>query len=313
MSVTWPSCPRENCFAPETGCILGRDDCEFFAQAQVEASGAAPDAPTSALPWSGLALGSADVTAVAALGDVRVVGLVGLSGAGKTTTLAAAQLARRRPDYGGVGAFAGSYTLMGWHQITRHLQWAPWGTGFPPHTELRGGRTPALLHIALMHDDRRPRHVLYTDVPGEWYARWAFDADAEPGVSWIVDHADSFVLFADSQALAGKDRGAARARYDALGRRLASVAAGRTVVPVLSKADIDISAEMSGFISDLNTQAYETKTLAISAHQDNGRSLVTAIDEATAAAIAWVPQREMPASEPGADVLFAYRAPVSAS
>lgn len=306
--MTGPSCPRDNCFAPDTRCILGHDDCEFFAQAEAEAEGAAFERPTSALPWSGLALGSADLTAVAALGDTRVVGLVGLSDAGKTTTLAAAQLARRRPDYGGIGEFAGSYTLMGWHQITRHLQWAPWGQGFPPHTELRGGRMPALLHIALMPTDQRLRHVLYTDIPGEWYARWAFEADAEPGVSWIVEHADSFVLFADSAALAGPSRGVARLRYDALARRLADVAASRSVVPVLSKADVEIPPQMRGFVIDLNRQKFGAETIPVSAREDNGRSLVTAIDRATAAAIEWEQDPQMPASEPGRDVLFAYRA-----
>lgn len=310
-STDKPTCPRENCFAPDTGCILGRDNCEFFARAEGEVASAALDQPTSALPWSGLALGSADLTAVAAVGESRVVGLVGLSDAGKTTTLAAAQLARRSPEYGGIGDFAGSYTLMGWHQIIRHLEWAPWGGGFPPHTELRGSRTPALLHVAISLGNQRLRHVLYTDVPGEWYARWAFDATAAPGVTWIVDHADSFIIFADSQALNGPDRGVARARYDTLARRLAGVAAGRTVVPVLSKADIEISSEMNGFIIGLNERAFGSDTLLVSAVQENGRSLVTAIDRATAAALSWAPELEMPTSEPAGDVLFAFRDPVS--
>jgi hypothetical protein len=267
---------------------------------------------TAALPWSGLALGMADLAAVAALGSARVVGLVGLSGAGKTTALAAVQLARRRGDHGGDGAFAGSYTLMGWHQITRHLQWAPWGQGFPPHTQLSDQRTPALLHMALKWDGMPLQHVLYTDVPGEWYARWAFDADAVEGVTWIVEHADSFVLFADSQGLSGAKRGEARSRYDALARRLASAAGDRPVLPVRSKADIGISEEIGRYLDDLNEQLFATATLPISAHQDHGASLIKAIEEATAAAMRWIPPAELPAVLPARDPLFAFPEPTCA-
>jgi hypothetical protein len=305
------SCPRANCFAPDTGCILGLDDCEFFTRANAEMEAVQVEQSTSALPWSGLALGSADLAAIAALGETRVVGLVGASDAGKTTTLAAAHLARRRSGYEGFGAFAGSYTLMGWHQITRHLQWAPWGQGFPPHTELSGRRTPALLHLALTIEDQAPRHIFYTDVPGEWYARWAFDSDAQPGVNWIVDHADAFILFADCNALAGKHRGVARAHYDALARRLATVAVGRRVVPALSKADIEIAPEMTRFITALNEELFDTDTLNVSAFNANGRSLVEVIDRATAAAIEWSPRPEVPSPQPGEDALLAYPGPTT--
>jgi Double-GTPase 2 len=304
------SCPRENCFAPETGCILGRESCELFGEAaEVAAEGTQLQDPTSALPWSGLALGSADVAAVAALGGSRVVGLVGLSDAGKTTALAAAQLARRRSDLGGFGEFAGSYTLMGWHQIMRHLEWAPWGQGFPPHTELRSGRTPALLHVALACAGGSIRQVLYTDVPGEWYARWAFDSSAEPGVSWIIEHADAFLLFADSQALAGPNRGVARAQYDALARRLASVAEGRSIVPVLSKADVELSPAIRASVDDVNRRVLGSETFPVSALQQNGRQLLAAIDRGTAAAISRDILTVPSTLDAGAngDVLFAYR------
>lgn len=158
------------------------------------------------IPWSGLALGSGDLPAVAALGNVRIVAMVGLHNSGKTTALAASIIARRRGSTTN-GAFAGSYTLLGWQQIARHLQWQPYGTGFPPHTTSADQRLPAFLHTALLPDDGYLTHALYSDVPGEWFRDWAIDANAVEGVSWLVQRADSFVLFADSESLAGPKRG----------------------------------------------------------------------------------------------------------
>jgi hypothetical protein len=161
--------------------------------------------------------------------------------------------------------------------------------------------------MALKREKQPVQHVLFTDVPGEWYARWAFDADAAPGVSWIVQHADSFLLFADSNALAGPRRGEARARYDALARRVAAVARGRAVLPVRSKADLEISGDISRFIDDLNHELFAAATLPISAIEDNGTSLAGALGNATGAGVSWSREPTLPASDQEGDVLFAYR------
>ena len=233
--------------------------------------------------------------------------MVGLSGAGKTTTLAAAQLARRRGE-GGIGAFAGSYTLFGWHRITRHLEWAPWGEGaFPPHTVLSDSRTPALLHMALRAE--RIHHLLYSDVPGEWFKSWAYDAEAVPGASWLVDHADAFLLFADSEVLGSVQRGEARAYYTALAKRLHSACAGRPVIPVRSKADLEVPQQISETIERINSELFGAETLLVSAHQDHGRSLIEAVDRATAAALREARPRALLSPRSGRDMLLAYRDP----
>ncbi|MDQ3933613.1 MAG: hypothetical protein M3340_03170 [Actinomycetota bacterium] len=311
MSSAVGSCRRDNCFAPDTACIDGvvgdYASCEYF-NAPGDAGDTTDNEPArAALPWSGLALGAADLSAVAALGQARVVGLVGLSGAGKTTTLAATHLARRRGE-GGIGTFAGSYTLLGWHRITRHLQWAPWGDGtFPPHTVLSDSRTPALLHMALRADSIH--HLLYSDVPGEWFKSWAYDADAVPGVSWLVAHADAFLLFADSEALGGAQRGEARAHYAALAQRLHSVCGDRPVVCVRSKADVEVPQQMTETIERVNGELFRAETLLASAHQDHGRSLIEAVDQATAAALREKLPQALRLSRSGRDMLMAYRDP----
>jgi hypothetical protein len=98
-------------------CVLGLDACPNFRPGHADS--AAVEHQGQALPWSGLALGLEDLPAVAALGRLHFVALIGAANAGKTTLLAAHWLAIRRG------------TLGGWHRIARHLQWVPYGRGFP--------------------------------------------------------------------------------------------------------------------------------------------------------------------------------------
>ena len=81
------SCSRDTCWAPETACVLGKNPCENFSAAATPEGAVGPTGPT--LPWSGLPLGLNDLTAVAATARHRLVALVGLADAGKTTALAA--------------------------------------------------------------------------------------------------------------------------------------------------------------------------------------------------------------------------------
>ncbi len=283
--VTAANCQRETCFAPDTACVLGLQPCPNVAVADPDGSDTEPPEGRP-LPWSGLALGRADLSAVAALGRPHLVAVVGVANAGKTTLLAAHWLAARRGAGRFGRSFAGSYTLIGWHQIARHLQWVPYGRGFPPHTTAPDNRTPALLHMAVSVERDVPAHVLHTDVPGEWYSEWAYDAAQAPGTAWIVEAADVFVILADSGALAGPERGIARGDYETLAHRLESVAGGRPVVPVLTKADVPIPAQIEAHIDDLNARLFSTNTVRVSVHDHSGDPVTAPIDLATAAALA---------------------------
>lgn len=278
-------CSMKYCYAPETQCNLGFvDSCEHFnpptvaATEKEEAEGQRP-------PWSGLALGLTDLFFVAALGHPHVVGVIGAAGAGKTTLLAAHWIAARR----GLGrfsrSFAGSYSLAGWHQIARHLQWKPYGNGFPPHTSAADDRSPAMLHITYAGREGIRRNVLYTDAPGEWFARWAEEPALAPGAQWVAEHADAFVLLADGDALQGDDRGQARANYQALGLQLHTAAAGRPVIPVLTKADLGVPAGILAAVNRLNVRLFDAEALQVSAH-DNSKfaSIIEPIDRGVEAA-----------------------------
>ena len=299
------TCAHENCFAPDTACVLGNDHCPHLVSDASAQQGS--QSAGSRLPWSGLALGSTDLLTVAALGRSSLVGIVGVANAGKTTALAATMMGLRR----GVGRFAdqfaGSYTLIGWNRIAFHLHWVPHGSGFPPHTTTADRRIPSLLHMALHSHSGAINHLLYTDVPGEWFKNWAYDVDAGSGTTWIAQHANAFVLLADSDALSGPERGRARADYDSLAHRLASVRGDRPVVPVLSKSDLIVPEAILRHVQDMNRSLFGAETMRVSVKHGAGDPLTDVIDAGTEAAL--MPRRvaSSNADAKSGDALFAYR------
>ena len=149
-------CGTPNCFAAD-GLSGYRDEytpvptCPNIQH--IEAT--EPDVRAATIPpWSGLPLGEVDAEAIVGTGQPRLVALVGLSGSGKTTALAAFWTLLRRGHRRARHDFAGSYTLLGWHAFARHMAWHPEGRRqFPPHTTATGEREPALLHTALKRVD----------------------------------------------------------------------------------------------------------------------------------------------------------------
>lgn len=280
-------CSRPTCFVPDTPCVLGFDEgCSHHLAAPANAvTGDMYEISGRALPWSGLALGLSDLFPVVATGRPHVIGIVGAAGAGKTTLLAAHWIAARR-GIGSFGrAFAGSYTLSGWHQIARHLQWIPWGSGFPPHTSVMNERSPALLHFGLNNPGLLPKQLLYTDAPGEWFTQWAEEPGEAEGAQWVADHADAFVLLADSDALSGPNRGVARAEYESLAIQLATAAQSRAVVPVLAKADIPIPDPIASFLTNLNNRLFGRKTVLVSVKSSTFEPITAPIDQGVEAAL----------------------------
>ncbi|WP_230597426.1 GTPase domain-containing protein [Rhodococcoides fascians] len=252
------------------------EECEHYAS-PAEGVAVVEKEQGQILPWSGLALGLSDLFPVVSLGRPQVVGMVGAANSGKTTLLAAHWVCARRGigDFG--KKFAGSYTLSGWHQIARHLQWIPYGTGFPPHTAAVDERSPALLHATYDHNRIR-RQVLFTDGPGEWFTRWAEEPGAVEGAQWVADQSDVFVLLADSEALCGQERGRGRAEYETLALQLHTAARGRPVIPVLSKADLNVPTPIVEFVEELNSRLFKRKTLRISASDGAVEPITAPVD-----------------------------------
>lgn len=245
-------CTRDTCFVPDTGCDLGHTD---LSKCPVWHGAIPTDVPTDdlsgevLLPWSGSALGLADLGFVSGRARPFVIGVVGAQNAGKTTLLGAWYLLVGRGLANLDGRrFAGSYSLSGWEAVAGAMRWAPGHPPrFPPHTASRGGRAPGMLHLALRdEDDGRPIDYLFTDAPGEWFQKWAVNTDSQEGIGarWVSDRADAFLVVADREALSGEAMGSARGSLQLLARRLGSEFRERPVALVWTKADVEIAPAM---------------------------------------------------------------------
>ena len=236
------ACEQFDCFFPETSCAAGCMDVSKCPHVQ---STGDRDADASAdndelFPWTGRQMGLIDLRFISATRRPYVVGIIGPADAGKTTLLGMLFLAIYRGHAVAEDRFAGSYTLHGWENIARFLQLnAGEAIQFPPHTSM-AGRTPGLLHLALDGIDRDRKDVVLTDAPGEWFTEWTDKpgAAAADGARWIAEHADRIMIIADTAALTGPDRGAARRSLEFLVRRVRSAYGVDGVALVWSKVDL---------------------------------------------------------------------------
>ena len=240
------TCPQEHCQFPLLGCARGIEptsECPALRGASAEKTPSATR-PESDLPWSGAALGAADLSVLTAFGRPRIVGLVGLENAGKTTILATLYLLLSRGYELADRTFAGSVTLQGWEALASSMRFPPSGSGvgFPDHTTSTG-RQPGLLHLAFRRLDGTRDDVLFADAPGEWFREWADQADSETaaGARWLAQNADVLALLNDSEALTGPDRGTYRSQQSRLIGRMGDVTGNRTVAVVWAKSDIEVA------------------------------------------------------------------------
>ncbi|ATP91767.1 hypothetical protein P5S46_17965 [Aeromonas caviae] len=249
-------CSRATCFAPESTCDLGHLD-RVCCSAWQNGSGTEQGELTTdelLLPWSGSALGLADLGFVTGRQKPLLVGIVGPQNAGKTTLLAAWYLLISRGlTLSRTRQFSGSYSLAGWSAVASALRWSPGQPpNFPPHTTSRGGRSPGLLHLDFRGTDGEVRGYLFADTPGEWFQKWAVNREAVDGegARWVAEHADVFLLIADREALSGSSMGSARNSFQLLARRLSAESANRPVALVWTKSDIAITPEMEAAVRE---------------------------------------------------------------
>lgn len=251
-------CARETCFVPDTGCDLGHTDlskCLKWTGRTVGEPVEAEPGDEMLLPWSGSALGLADLGFIAGRTRPIVVGVAGPQNAGKTTLLGAWYLLLGRGAAHIEGRqFAGSYTLAGWEAVAGSLRWDPGQPpSFPPHTTSRSGRAPGLLHLSFRDAiQARSTDFLLTDAPGEWFQKWAVNRDSTEGAGarWVADRADVLLLVADREALSGENMGSARGSLQLLARRLAAERRARPVALVWTKSDVEIAPQMEQAIRD---------------------------------------------------------------
>lgn len=199
------------------------------------------------IPWTGNVLGLKNLSLLTTINTPVIIGVAGMAGSGKTTFLAALYCLLRRGDQIGNFTFAGSLTLTGWENIAWYLSWKKkHQIEYPPHTSRSAGRVPGLLHLILKDPLGKHIDLIFTDAPGEWFAAWATNknADNAKGARWVDQVADAFLLFADCEELSDSiKKGIARRKVKALLDRIANLQANVPLGLIWAKSDKKATAE----------------------------------------------------------------------
>lgn len=238
-------CNKEGCHAPNDFCLelAGplHEQCLHFEKAGVvgvPAKTAGKSAVATSIPWTGEWLRPKQLDLLTHRGTPRIIGLVGSSGAGKTTYLAMLYSllfnGKRIENWD----FAGSYTLNGWELQAKTLQVQEDGTVRNPDATPSDKDFYSLYHLALRHDGYL-HDILFADSSGEVFSKWADNVNdpAAENARWIYDNAHAFLLFVDCEAIIAQ-RGRAKRDIVQLAEQVKSGLRGRPVVIVWSKADL---------------------------------------------------------------------------
>ncbi len=168
----------------------------------------------------------------------KIIGLVGSSGAGKTTYLAMLYSLLSNGKRIENWDFAGSYTLNGWELQAKTLQVQEDGTVRNPDATPSDKDFYSLYHLALRHDVFL-HDILFADSSGEVFSKWADNVNdpAAENARWIYGNAHAFLFFVDCEAII-EQRGRARRDIVQVAEQVKSGLRGRPVVIVWSKADL---------------------------------------------------------------------------
>lgn len=238
-------CSKEGCYAPDDFCIelAGplHEQCQYFENTgatEVPPKATKKSAAATSIPWTGEWLRPEQLDLLTHRGTPKIIGLIGSSGAGKTTYLAMLYSllfnGKRIENWD----FAGSYTLNGWELQAKTLQVQEDGTVRNPDATPSDKDFYSLYHFALRHDSFL-HDILFADSSGEVFSKWADNVNdlACENARWIYDNAHAFLLFVDCEAIINQ-RGRAGRDIIQLAEQVKSGLRGRPVVIVWSKADL---------------------------------------------------------------------------
>tara|TARA_R110002020_G_scaffold141005_3_gene312618 strand:+ start:1898 stop:2881 length:984 start_codon:yes stop_codon:yes gene_type:complete len=238
-------CTKEGCYAPDHLCVElaspRHEQCEFFVRVgAIEASVTTSkgSAAATSIPWTGEWLRPEQLDLLAHRGKPKIIGLVGSSGAGKTTYLAMLYSLLFNGKLIENWDFAGSYTLNGWELQAKTLQVQEDGTVRNPDATPSDKDFYSLYHLALRHDGFL-HDILFADSSGEVFSKWADNVNdpAAENARWIYGNAHAFLFFVDCEAIV-EQRGRAKRDIIQLAEQVKSRLRGRPVVIIWSKADL---------------------------------------------------------------------------
>jgi hypothetical protein len=238
-------CSKKGCHAPDHFCLelAGplHEQCQYFEKAgdlEAPAKTAKKSAVATSIPWTGEWLRPEQLDLLTHRGTPRIIGLVGSSGAGKTTYLAMLYSLLFNGKCIENWDFAGSYTLNGWELQAKTLQVQEDGTVRNPDATPSDKDFYSLYHLALRYDGFL-HDILFADSSGEVFSKWADNVNdpSSENARWIYDNAHAFLFFVDCGAII-EQRGRARRDIVQLAEQVKRELRGRPVVIVWSKADL---------------------------------------------------------------------------
>lgn len=268
-------CSNQNCFVHDgESCYMGQinhENCSCWKQEVMGAkkSSINQNKIDSRLPWSSATFGHSDLINLKHQGNTTLVGVLGAANSGKTTFLTVNYLSLLAGEKLNCGDICGSFTLGAWEALAsfpRHVNSNNQLSSFPPHTPRSTERTPGMLHLGLRLKTDTVKQLLLTDAPGEWFAKWATNADSEDakGAKWTVEHSDAFLIFADCEKLCGTQRGEARKEVREIIERLSSKVEDRPVMFIWAKSDHQPSNEIqNALMNSLNRYIPRAKVFKV--------------------------------------------------
>jgi len=292
--VTSGTCSLEDCTAAETGkCVLSKptpESCSNFVplisgikatsdkSIDMEEAGDLPEIisddertpesrPGRTFQW-GNELGKMDALTLMRSRYCHLIGVLGITDAGKTCFLSSLYLMASNGILPTPFKFSGSLTLQAFEDRARGLR--EWKEGALPsqlvdNTYLADPRQPSLLHLGIRRSDgdRERFDLLLTDLPGEWTDNLVNSAKHADSFKFL-QRADGIILVIDGNRLISDDRHVDLQDMKYFCERLAtevSISAGTPFVILVSKGDeIDmkmpsVASELEDFVRSLGFQA----------------------------------------------------------
>lgn len=222
------TCKNPDCTIATTGkCLLSipnPEDCQHFQFGDEDEGDETPESVATA-PESdseeeepkqgrqfhlGIELGSMDAAEIMRARYTHVIGVLGLSDAGKTCFLCSLYLLASGGLLPKRYEFSGCRTFQAFEDRARGLRkWdkSKLPTQLVDHTVLADPRQASFLHLGLRETEgeRKRYDLLLTDLPGEWTDNLAKKASYAPTFQFL-QRADGIVLALDGKLLIGDER-----------------------------------------------------------------------------------------------------------